>query len=261
MHTHACTPTHTHTHTKMDHRSIATLTISLGCWAKMAKVDTRSHRHFVWDASVSTVLHPFLDQAPQESFLQRRRRGGGGRGGRFFFLIPAVARLHTTSPHQRHRRLLSFHLPDDLTIYFERLSESLLRKRTKRKKEKKDRHIDAALVWPRAAFQLERMERQRHGGGGGGRREEGAMERWRDGGMEGGGGGGGAPELSTQPGADWFAIRRINSTRRDKSASYSPALGFLSSSKRLYHPFSSLSSSQCPCYPPLCPPLYLCCFN
>lgn len=41
----------------------------------MAKVDTRSHKHFVWDASVSTVLHPFVDQAPQESFLQEEGRG------------------------------------------------------------------------------------------------------------------------------------------------------------------------------------------
>lgn len=41
----------------------------------MAKVDTRSHKHFVWDASVSTVLHPLLDQAPQESFLQQEGRG------------------------------------------------------------------------------------------------------------------------------------------------------------------------------------------
>lgn len=37
----------------------------------MAKVDTRSHKHFVWDASVSTVLHPFVDHVPQESFLQK----------------------------------------------------------------------------------------------------------------------------------------------------------------------------------------------
>lgn len=40
----------------------------------MAKVERRSHKHFVWDASVSTVLHPWVDQVPKESFLQRRER-------------------------------------------------------------------------------------------------------------------------------------------------------------------------------------------
>lgn len=64
----------------------------------MAKVDTRSHKHFVWDASVSTVLHPFVDQAPQESFLQRE----GNR-----CLIPAAARFHRARAHTRaHARAL-----------------------------------------------------------------------------------------------------------------------------------------------------------
>ena len=40
----------------------------------MAKVERRSHKHFVWDASVSTVLHPWVDHVPKDSFLQR---GGG----------------------------------------------------------------------------------------------------------------------------------------------------------------------------------------
>lgn len=47
----------------------------------MAKVERRSHKHFVWDASVSTVLHPWVDQVPKESFLQRRERGRGGKIG------------------------------------------------------------------------------------------------------------------------------------------------------------------------------------
>lgn len=44
----------------------------------MAKVERRSHKHFVWDASVSTVLHPWVDHVPKDSFLQR---GGGGEIG------------------------------------------------------------------------------------------------------------------------------------------------------------------------------------
>lgn len=55
-----------------DNQSI--LTISIGCWAKMAKADTRSHKHFVWDASVRTVLHPLEDQLPHELFLWEEER-------------------------------------------------------------------------------------------------------------------------------------------------------------------------------------------
>lgn len=41
----------------------------------MAKVERRSHKHFVWDASVSTVLHPWVDHVPKDSFLQRGVKG------------------------------------------------------------------------------------------------------------------------------------------------------------------------------------------
>jgi len=40
----------------------------------MAKVDSRSHKHLVWDASVSTVLHPLELQLPQESFLHNTEK-------------------------------------------------------------------------------------------------------------------------------------------------------------------------------------------
>lgn len=62
----------------------------------MAKVDTRSHKHFVWDASVSTVLHPFVDQAPQESFLQREGNLDASFQRRRDFTERALAR---TYPH------------------------------------------------------------------------------------------------------------------------------------------------------------------
>ena len=81
----------------------------------MAKVDTRSHKHFVWDASVSTVLHPLVDHVPQESFLQKekeRRRAEAIRliqhGGTLSVAAAAAAaaagrhlaaRLHMLSRH------------------------------------------------------------------------------------------------------------------------------------------------------------------
>lgn len=63
-------------------------------WAKMAKAESRSHRHLVREASSGTVRQPRQDQAPggeaeAEALLEggregdgREERGGGaGRGG------------------------------------------------------------------------------------------------------------------------------------------------------------------------------------
>lgn len=84
-------------------------------WAKMAKAESRSHRHLVREASSGTVRQPRQDQAPggeaeAEALLEGGERGGrdgaaergeresGRQGGRGAGTAPPAAPIPPTPP-------------------------------------------------------------------------------------------------------------------------------------------------------------------